>query len=179
MSNEEKKAKIQKAIDESLSTLLLIISKAGIEPLKDIDANNLFTIFLQRGLHAVGIEVDRAVIGGEGIVPTYGKEALKKEIDYNLTIGDLLRRRTRFQVEVSLKNEEGMAEATGNYYIDDAMKLHTEEFRFVRHQLRLPNKVKEELNQIIPSREDFFDWLIFYVLTRLMEELIKRGLGGS
>jgi len=57
-------------------------------------------------------------------------------------------------------------------YIDENMELVLEDFRISRYPIKFVDKLKEELEKIIPKREGFYRFIFFYILKKLIEILL-------
>ena len=62
-------------------------------------------------------------------------------------------------------------------YIDENMELVLEDFRISRYPIKFVDKLKEELEEIIPKKEDFYKFIFFYILGELLRILREILLG--
>jgi len=169
-SEEEKRREIEESIKRSLSLISNIIR--AVKDLERFNASSLFEFFLTQGLSPLGIRVKEINIGVERIISEYKGEELREEVNYKPTIGELIRPRTRFQINVLLEDDTGDINLTMLCYIDENMELVLEDFRISKYPIKFVDRLKEELEKIIPKREDFYRFIFFYILKKLIEILL-------
>jgi len=165
-SEEEKRREIEESIKRSLSLIFNIIR--AFKDLERFNASRFFKLFLTEGLSPLGIRVKGINMGVERIISEYKREELREEVNYKPTIGELIRPRTRFQINVLLEDDTGDINLIMLCYIDENMELVLEDFRVSEYPIKFVDKLKEELEEIIPKKEDFYKFIFFYILGELL-----------